>query len=60
MYYLDVVYENNDIIFNSSPQETVNFLLEKEEHVRQYYWIIRGETLQGYTADDYLKWMRAI
>jgi hypothetical protein len=60
MYYLDAVYENQDVIFNSNPQETVKFLLAKEESVRQYYWIIQGETLIGYTCNDYLKWMRAI
>lgn len=60
MYYLDAVYQNNDVIFNSDPKETVEFLLSVPEHVRQYYWIIRGETLRGYTCNDYLKWMRAI
>lgn len=60
VHYLDAVYENDDIIFNSSPEETVKFLLEKEERVRQFYWIIRGENLVGYSCKDYLLWMRAI
>lgn len=60
MCYLDAVYENNDVIFNSSPEETVEFLLATEEHIRQFYWIVRGETLSGHTCNDYLLWMRAI
>jgi hypothetical protein len=55
MYYLDAVYENNDVIFIGNPQETVVFLLSKEESVRQFYWIFRGETLRGCTTSDYLK-----
>ena len=60
MTYLDAVYENNDVIFNGFPMDVVGFLLRTEESVRQYYWIIRGETLGGFTCEDYLKWMRAI
>ena len=57
--YLDAVYENQEIVFNGFPNDTVKFLLKEEEHVRQYYWVVRGETLSGYTCNDYLKWMRA-
>jgi hypothetical protein len=58
--YLDAIYENQEVIFNGSPDQAVKFLMATEEHIRQYYWIIRGESLEGYTCNDYLKWMRAI
>jgi hypothetical protein len=58
--YLDVVYENNDIILSAFPVDVVGFLLDTDESIRNFYWIVRGETGQGYTCEDYLKWMRAI
>jgi hypothetical protein len=58
MTYLDAVYENNDVIFNGFPMDVVGFLLKTEESVRQYYWIIRGETLGGFTSEQYLTFMK--
>jgi hypothetical protein len=60
MAWLDAVYENNDVIHNSFPEDVVEFLMQTPEHIRQFYWIVRGETMVGYTCNDYLKWMHAI
>jgi hypothetical protein len=56
--YLDAVYENSDVIFNGFPMDAVGFLLNTEEHIRGFWWVVRGENLKTYSCEEYLEFMQ--
>jgi preprotein translocase subunit SecE len=56
-YHLDAVYVGTEVVLNANADDTIKFIKEADEETRRTFWVVRGQTLRGYTANDYLLYM---